>query len=78
MTLSEGALTSSVRAVSAVPIGSRCPKRLIVATQSFARTGLPSWNLSPSRRVNSHCSPSLEVVWPATICGCTLNSASKA
>src|SRR6266851_2783260 len=76
--LEQGALASSARAISAVPIGSRWPQRLIVAAQSRANTGLPSWNLSPSRRVRSHCLPSFETVSPATICGCTAKSASKA
>ncbi len=78
ITLSDGALISSVRAISACPIGSRTTQRLIVATQSFASTGVLSWKRSPSRSVMSHCLPSPETWWPSTICGCTPKLASYA
>ena len=73
ITLSDGADSSSVRYISVPPNGLRLPKRCIVATQSRASTGVPSWNISPSRNVRSHCLPSSLITWPSTICGCTLN-----
>src|SRR5579875_665443 len=69
-TLSDGAETSSVAAISTEPKESTLPQRCTEATQSRASTGVLSWNLSPSRSVMSHCLPSLLVVWPAAICGC--------
>ena len=68
--LSDGADTSSVAARSTPPNPSRCHQRWMLATQSRASTGVPSWNFSPSRSVMSHCLPSAPTVWPAAICGC--------
>ena len=41
----------------------------MLATQSRARTGVPSCQRRPSRRVSFQSLPSFSVVWPATICG---------
>src|ERR1700692_33772 len=41
--LSSGADSSSVRAISACPSGSRTPQRRMLATQSRASTFCPSW-----------------------------------
>jgi hypothetical protein len=43
-----------------MPNRSRSDQRMMEATQSFASTGSPSWNISPSRRANFQCSPSAE------------------
>ena len=69
MVLSSGADSSSVAASSAWPNASRLPQRWMLATQSRASTGSPSWNFSPSRSVSFHSLPSFSMVWPATICG---------
>ncbi len=65
-----GADSSSVAASSACPNASRLPQRWMLATQSRASTGVPSWNFSPSRSVSRQDLPSGSVVKPATICGC--------
>jgi hypothetical protein len=41
----------AVAAASARPTTSRCAQRFTLATASAARTGVPSWKASPSRRV---------------------------
>ena len=70
MTLSDGADTSSVADASTAPKASRFHQRWMDATQSFASTGVLSWNFSPSRSVMSHCILSALIVWPSAICGC--------
>ena len=72
MVLSSGADSSSVKAISVWPNGSRLPQRLMEATQSRASTVSPSCNFSPSRSVSFHSLPSFSMVWPSTICGCAL------
>ena len=67
--LSSFADNSSVAAISAPPNASRLPHRCTLATQSRARTGSPSWNFKPSRRVSVQVLPSFSVVNPSSICG---------
>ena len=69
MLRSSGAARSSVRAISTWPIGSRAAQRRMEATQSAARTGSPSWNLSPSRRRIVTRRPSFSTAWPSAIWG---------
>ena len=47
--------SSSRCAFSVCPIGATCIQRSRLATQSWARTGAPSWNSSPARSVMVHC-----------------------
>ena len=75
--LSSGALSSSVASISAWPNASRTPQRLMLATQSRASTGVPSWNLSPVRRPSRHSRLSGLRTAPATICGVARNFASR-
>ncbi len=49
--LSPVASSEAVRAITFCPAASLTAQRLIDATASAARTGLPSCHLSPSRRV---------------------------
>lgn len=66
---SSGLSMRSVKPSRAWPKLSRAPQRLIEATQSTPRTGVPSWNFRPSRRRKDHVRLSSETVWPSTICG---------
>ncbi len=59
----------SVAAISAWPKLSRLPQRSMLATQSRASTGVPSWNFSPSRSAIFQVLPSSSVTAPAAICG---------
>jgi len=52
------------------PLGWRCDQRFTEATASLARTGEPSWNFMPERRVKLHLRPSSLFVQVSTICGC--------
>ena len=74
--LSSGADSSSVRAISAWPNGSRAPQRRMLATQSRASTFCPSWKTSPSRSVTRQVRPSSSTRWPAAIWGVALNPPS--
>ena len=49
MVRSSGALNSSTRRIIAAPNASRRAQRRMLATQSLANTGVPSWNHNPSR-----------------------------
>ncbi len=75
-TLSETADSSSVTAISALPNASRAAKRRMLGTTSCARTGSPSWNRSPSRKVRSQVLPSFSTACPASICGWIEKSAA--
>ena len=50
--LSFTAVHDSMDSASFCPRASRLAQRSMEAMQSAERTGAPSWNLSPSRRVN--------------------------
>ena len=71
MVLSSGALISSVTAATDRPKLSRRPQRVMEATTSRPRTGSPSWNFSPSRRVSFQVLPSFSTTCPSSICGDT-------
>ena len=58
------------------PMGSRVAHRLMLATASSARTGSPSWNLSPGRSWNVQTRPSADTSSASTIWRCTLRLAS--
>src|SRR5262249_7735008 len=58
------------------PMGSRAAHRLMLATASLARTGSPSWNLSPGRSRNVQTRPSADTSSASTIWRCTLRLAS--
>ncbi len=77
MTRSDGADTSSVRLIIALPNASRWPQRRMHATQSRASTFSPSWKRRPSRSVSSQVRPSFSTLWPSTICGCGWKFASR-
>src|SRR5262249_48318227 len=49
------------------PMGSRAAHRLMLATASSARTGSPSWNLSPGRSRNVQTRPSADTSSASTI-----------
>ena len=49
-------------------MASRFDQRVTLATQSLARTGSPSWNLSPSRSLKVQVSPSAATSSLSTIC----------
>ncbi len=76
MVRSSGADKSSVAASKACPNVSRLPQRAMLATQSRASTGSPSWNRSPSRSASRQRRPPSSTVAPATICGCGRNALS--
>ena len=75
--LSTGAIFER-EAIMSRPTASLAPQRLIEATQSSAVTAAPSWNLSPSRRVNEYFMASLLTVCLSTICGWSLRLPSSA
>ena len=75
---STGAILLTAAIISRPSAESRAPQRLSEATQSSAVTGVPSWNLSPSRRVNEYFMASLLTVYLSTICGCSLTCSSSA
>ncbi len=49
--LSSSGVIAATTSISFCPKTSRLPQRAIEAMQSTGKTGLPSWNLSPSRKV---------------------------
>jgi hypothetical protein len=67
--LSSGAEISSAWRSSDVPNASRTLHRLMLAMQSRANTGSPSWNFNPGRSLIFHVRLSSEIVWPSAICG---------
>ena len=69
MVVSSGAESSLVAAISAWPNASRLPQRVMLATQSRASTGVPSWNFRPGRRPSRHSVESSFFTAPLTICG---------
>ncbi len=69
MVRSSGALSSAVAASRRWPKPSRTPQRRMLATQSFASTGEPSWNFSPVRSFSVQRSPSAATSWLSTIWG---------
>ena len=68
--LSSSAAICAVSAAMVWPNGSFLDQRRTEATASLARTGWPSWNVCPSRRVNTQVSPSGETSARSTACGC--------
>jgi hypothetical protein len=68
-TRSLSSVMSATRASNSCPKASRRPQRLMEAMQSRPRTGVPSWNFSPSRSVKRHSRPSFSTTWPCAICG---------
>ena len=72
-TRSLSSVISATRASNSWPKASRRPQRRMEATQSRPRTGVPSWNFSPSRRVKRQRRPPFSTTWPCTICGCGSN-----
>jgi hypothetical protein len=77
MVRSSAADISSVAASRVWPMLLRWPQRRMEAMQSAARTGSPSWNHRPSRRVRRQPRPSSDTTWPATICGCGSRPSSR-
>ena len=75
--LSSVARHSSTTEASTCPKESRAAQRFRLATQSAARTGVPSWNESPSRSVIVQVRPSPDTLWPAAICGRATKFASS-
>ena len=71
------ATTSAVAAPSTRPNESRAIQRRMLATASRASTGVPSWNISPSRSVKRQVAPSSSTLCPAAICGCGRDCASS-
>ena len=66
---SSGAEISSVAASIACPNVSRLAQRCTLAAASRPSTLVPSWNVSPSRKVSRHFFPSSSTTWPSSICG---------
>jgi hypothetical protein len=73
---SPSAVIVSVASSSFWPNGSRLPHRSIEATQSAARTGVPSCHLRPGRSVKLQASLSSLTFQVSTIWGCGLKSLS--
>jgi hypothetical protein len=69
MVRSSAAESSSDAAMSVWPNEFRRPQRPMLATQSRAKTGSPSWNFNPSRRVGVYNFPCAPMTVPSTICG---------
>ena len=70
MVRSVGAEISSTTDINEIANVSRTPQRLIDATTSRPRTGVLSWNFSPSRRVMVQSFASASTTTPSAICGC--------
>ncbi len=68
--LSSSAFMATVMPAMVWPNGSFCDQRLSEATASAARTGVPSWNSSPSRSVIVQVRSSAETSARSAICGC--------
>jgi hypothetical protein len=76
MVLSSAAVMPSTERIMICAAESRAAQRWIEATQSCARTGVPSWNLRPSRSLMRQVRLSSLTVWPSAICGFGRNCAS--
>ena len=64
----------STASIIIAPKASRLPQRLMLAAQSWARTGVPSWNHKSSRSLIFQVRQSSSTVWPAAICGAGFQS----
>ena len=78
MVRSSAAANSSVWAIRVWPNPSRAAQRRMLATQSRASTGAPSWKRSPSRSRMVTVRPLSAVSKPSAICGWVRNAASVA
>ena len=80
---SSAASQASIAGATTWPSVSTADQRRMLAAQSLASTGVPSWKRRPSRSRMVHRRPSSDTVWPSAICGrgtsplSTANSVSK-